>query len=163
VLARSVACETATVSVIRDVVEADIPIFFEHQRDPEARRMAVFPERDRETFEAHWRTILADDTLIKKTILCEGEVAGNIGAFERDGKRLVGYWIGREFWGRGLATKALAELLTEITERPIHAYVATSNIGSVRVLEKCGFTLVGTEVHHEALGDVEEALYVLEA
>lgn len=149
-------------SVIRDVVEADIPIFFEHQRDPEARRMAVFPERDRETFDSHWHKILANDTLIKKTVLFEGQVAGNIGVFDRDDKRLVGYWIGREFWGRGLATRALAELLTQVTERPLHAYVATSNVGSVRVLEKCGFRLLGSEVRHEAMGDVEEALYVLE-
>jgi RimJ/RimL family protein N-acetyltransferase len=149
-------------STIRDVIEADIPIFFEHQRDPEARRMAVFPERDRETFTSHWRTILANDGT-KKTILFEGRVAGNVVVFDRDGKRLVGYWIGREFWGRGLATKALAELLTEVTERPLHAYVATTNLGSMRVLEKCGFTLCGSQVRHEGPGDVEEALYVLEA
>jgi RimJ/RimL family protein N-acetyltransferase len=150
-------------SVLRDVVEADLPIFFEHQRDPEATRMAAFPARDREAFTAHWQKILASDDLTKKTILAEGEVAGNIGIFGRDGKRLVGYWIGREFWGRGLATKALAELLTEAPERPLYAYVATSNLGSIRVLEKCGFTLVGHETEFdERLGEeIEEALYVL--
>ena len=129
-------------SVLRDVVEADIPVLFEHQRDPEAVRMAAFPARDREAFTAHWQRILANDELIKKTILFDGQVAGNIGIFGRDGKRLVGYWIGREFWGRGLATSALAELLTEETARPLYAYVATSNLGSIRVLEKCGFTFV---------------------
>lgn len=150
-------------AVIRDVVETDIPIFFEHQRDPEATRMALFPARDREAFTAHWQKILANDDVTKKTILFEGEVAGNILVFDRDGKRLVGYWIGREFWGKGLATRALAELLTEETERPLHAYVATSNLGSIRVLEKCGFTLSGRETEFdEALGEeVEEALFVL--
>jgi RimJ/RimL family protein N-acetyltransferase len=150
-------------SVLRDVVEADVPIFFEHQRDPEATRMAAFPARDREAFTAHWQGILANDELTKKTILCDGQVAGNIGIFDRDGKRLVGYWIGREFWGKGLATRALAELLTEETLRPLYAYVATSNLGSIRVLEKCGFTLVGHETEFdERLGEeIEEALYVL--
>ena len=151
--------------VLRDVVEADIPIFFEHQRDPEATRMAAFPARDREAFTAHWEGILANDELTKKTILSEGEVAGNILVFDRDGKRLVGYWIGREFWGQGLATKGLAELLTEETARPLYAYVATSNLGSIRVLEKCGFTLIGSETEFdERLGEeVEEALFVLKA
>lgn len=152
-------------AVIRDVTETDVPIFFEHQRDPEAARMAAFPPRDREAFTAHWQKILANDELTKKTVLSEGEVAGNVVMFEQDGKHLVGYWIGREFWGKGLATKALSELLAEVTTRPLHAYVATSNLGSVRVLEKCGFTFVSRETEfNEALGeDVEEALYVLNA
>jgi RimJ/RimL family protein N-acetyltransferase len=141
-------------SVLRDVVEADVPIFFEHQRDPEATRMAAFPARDREAFTAHWEKILTNDEGTKKTVLFEGEVAGNILVFDRDGKRLVGYWIGREFWGKGLATRALAELLTEETVRPLYAYVATSNLGSIRVLEKCGFTLVGHETEFdERLGE----------
>jgi RimJ/RimL family protein N-acetyltransferase len=151
--------------VLRDVVEADVPIFFEHQRDPEATRMAAFPARDREAFTAHWQKILANDEGTKKTILFDGQVAGNILVFERDGKRLVGYWIGREFWGKGVATRALAELLTEETLRPLYAYVATSNLGSIRVLEKCGFTLVGHKTEFdERLGEeIEEALYVLQA
>ena len=152
-------------SVIRDVTEADIPVFFEHQGDPEARDMAKMPARDAEAFTAHWQKILANDAVTKKTILYEGEVAGNIVTFDRDGKRLVGYWIGREHWGKGLASKGLAELLSEETTRPLYAYAATSNIGSMRVLEKCGFTLVRRETEFdEALGEeIEEALFVLEA
>ena len=125
--------------------------------------MAAFPPRDREAFTAHWQGILANDELIKKTILFDGQVAGNIGIFDLGGKRLVGYWIGREFWGRGLATRALAELLTEETARPLYAYVATSNPGSIRVLEKCGFAFVSSKTEfNERIGEeIEEALYVL--
>jgi RimJ/RimL family protein N-acetyltransferase len=90
-------------------------------------------------------------------------VAGNIVCFDRDDKRLVGYWLGREFWGQGLATRALAELLVEVTERPLYAYVAKTNIGSARVLEKCGFELTDHRIRHEELGEVEEDLYVLKA
>lgn len=156
--------ETAAMSVIRDVIEADIPIFFEHQRDPEAMDMAKMPARDKEAFTAHWQKILANDGLTKKAILFEGAVVGNIVIFDRGGKRLVGYWIGREHWGKGLATRALAELLDEETGRPLHAYVATSNPGSMRVLEKCGFKLVSRETEFdERLGEeIEEALYILE-
>jgi RimJ/RimL family protein N-acetyltransferase len=141
--------------VLRDVTEEDLPVFFEHQRDPEAVRMAVWPPRERDAFFEHWRGIMSDDDLIAKTIVSGDEVAGNIGSFERDGKRYVGYWLGREFWGQGLATKALAELVAEL-DRPIYAEVAATNVGSVRVLEKCGFELVGTvKEQHEAFGEVE--------
>jgi RimJ/RimL family protein N-acetyltransferase len=132
-------------AVLRDVIDSDVPIFFEHQRDPEATSMAAFPARDRAAFDAHWQKILADDQLTAKTVLFEDQVAGNVVSFDQDGKRLVGYWIGREFWGQGLATRALAELLAELPQRPLHAYVATTNAGSIRVLEKCGFVLAEEE------------------
>jgi RimJ/RimL family protein N-acetyltransferase len=127
------------VSLLRDVIESDLPVFFEHQRDPEATRMADFPARDRKAFDAHWERVLGDETLTAKTIVFEGQVAGNIGSWEQDGRRLVGYWLGREFWGKGLATKALAELVDELATRPLYAYVSKTNTGSIRVLEKCGF------------------------
>lgn len=149
--------------VLRDVTEADLAIFFEHQREPEANRMALFPARDREAFEAHWQRILANDAVTKKTILFDGQVAGNIVAFDRAGRREVGYWIGTDFWGKGLATRALAELLDEETVRPLYATVATSNVASIRVLEKCGFVISAfrTELD-EALGEeIEEAVLEL--
>ena len=72
-------------AVLREVVDSDLDAFFEHQRDPEANRMAAFPARDREAFDAHWRRLLADDSLMKKTIVYEGEVAGNVGCYEKEG------------------------------------------------------------------------------
>jgi len=52
-----------------------------------------------------------------------------------------------------------------VTERPLYAYVATANVGSIRVLEKCGFTLLGHETEFdERLGEkIEEALFVLKS
>jgi len=143
-------------AVLREVAESDLDAFFEHQLEPEANEMAIFPARDRETFDAHWRKILADDSLTKRTIVHEGQVAGNVLSWEQDGQRLVGYWIGREFWGKGVATEALAELTEELKVRPLHAWVATSNVGSIRVLEKCGFVQVGSRTT-----DVEELLFEL--
>ncbi len=130
---------------LRDVTDADLPLFFEHQRDPAATEMAAFPARERAPFMAHWAAILADPTLAKQTILVDGQVAGNIGSWEQDGVRQVGYWLGRDYWGRGIATQALAAFLTQITPRPLYAHVAKHNIGSRRVLEKCGFTLAGED------------------
>src|SRR5690242_1651058 len=113
--------------VLRDVEDDDIPIFFEQQNDPEAIEMAAFPPREWEPFVEHWGRIRRDPTLVTRTIVADGQVAGNIGSFPRDGRRLVGYWLGREFWGRGLATRALAELVEEL-ERPLYAEVSTANI-----------------------------------
>jgi RimJ/RimL family protein N-acetyltransferase len=145
------------VALLRDVVESDLDAFFEYQREPDANEMAVFPARDRETFYGHWRRLLADDSLIQKTIVHDGRVAGNIGAWPQDGRRHVGYWLGREFWGKGLATQALQELTGEVvTERPLHAWVAATNTGSIRVLEKCGFVRVATHTT-----DIEEHLFEL--
>jgi RimJ/RimL family protein N-acetyltransferase len=130
-------------SVLRDVVKTDLPIFFEHQQDPESNRMAAFPARDRQAFMSHWAKILADAGTTIKTILSDGQVAGNIVTWEASDEREVGYWIGREYWGKGIATRALSEFLQLVRERPLFAHVAKHNIGSRRVLEKCGFTLVG--------------------
>jgi len=147
------------VPVLRDVAEADLDIFFEQQRDPEATAMALFPARDREAFDAHWGRLLADDSLVTRTIVDEGAVAGNMGCWEQDGRWLVGYWLGRQFWGRGLATAALAELVEELDQRPLYAWVATSNVGSIRVLEKCGFVEVERRAERdEHAGEVVEEI-----
>jgi RimJ/RimL family protein N-acetyltransferase len=133
--------------VLRDVVESDLPLFFEHQREPEANEMAAFPPRDRDAFMQHWETkILANETGTAKTVLADGRVAGNVLCWEQDGRLQVGYWIGREFWGRGVATRAVRLLIDGVvTARPLYAYAAKRNVASIRVLEKCGFVPDPTE------------------
>jgi RimJ/RimL family protein N-acetyltransferase len=130
---------------LREVQESDLPIFFEYQRDPLANQMAAFPARDRDAFMAHWAKIMKDESVILKTILFDGQVAGNVLSFEMSGEREVGYWLGQEFWGKGIATRALSEFLTQIQVRPLYAHIAKHNVASRRVLEKCKFTLFGEE------------------
>ena len=138
-------------SLLRDVVVSDLPSFFEQQAEPEATAMADFPARDRDAFDAHWERLLADPSLYKKTIVFEGQVAGNVVSWVQDGRRLVGYWLGKEFWGKGLATRALGEQIDDLDTRPLYAYVAKTNVASIRVLEKCGFVR----------SDEDEDLYTL--
>lgn len=128
---------------LRAVRDDDLPVFFEHQNDPEANRMASFDARDRGPFMAHWAKILRDEGSVVRTIEFEGRVAGNIVSWEHDGERDVGYWVGREHWGKGVATAALSAFLDELQTRPLRAHVATHNLGSIRVLEKCGFERTG--------------------
>src|SRR5436853_7767268 len=109
---------------------------------------------------AHWSKTLAIYSARTRRVVPDGAVAGNVGCWEDDGRSLVGYWIGREFWGRGLATQALAELLNVVDARPLHAYVTKSNVASVRVLEKCGFVKVA---EHTGEDGIEELLLELQA
>ena len=127
---------------LRETIEDDLPILFEQQLDPLATAMAAFPSRDWEAFAAHEAKIQADPSCITRTIVTDGDVVGGIGSWEADGHRLVGYWIGREFWGNGIATAALTALLDIDAERPLRAHVAKHNIGSFRVLQKCGFEIL---------------------
>ncbi len=125
--------------------------------------MAAVPSRDREAFDAHWAKIMADDTIILKTIEVDGQVAGHLVSFLIEEEREVGYWLGREFWGKGIATKALAEFLKIIETRPLYAHVAKHNIGSRRVLEKCGFKVIGEDKYmNRAREEVKEFVLKLE-
>ena len=150
---------------LRSVEDRDLDVFFDHQADPQAVEMAGFPARDRERFEAHWAKVRADDRLVARTVLADGSVAGNIGSWPENGQQLLGYWIGREWWGRGVATQAVALLMDEVSIRPLYAHVAVHNAGSIRVLEKCGFR---RDRAQEAKApspddDIEELVFVLDA
>lgn len=78
-----------------------------------------------------------------RTILTgEGGVAGYVTVFPRGEDRELGYWLGRAFWGRGLATAAVREMLSLVRERPLVARVSKHNAASLRVVQKNGFTIL---------------------
>lgn len=133
---------------LRDVTGSDLDVFFAHQQDDEANWMAGFtaddPSND-ETFRAHWAKIRSDASVRNQTILFEGQVAGYVAFFELLGKPSIAYWVGRELWGRGIATEAVQQFLQQLPHRPLYARVASDNLGSIRVLEKTGFVLTGSE------------------
>ena len=150
---------------LRDVREDDLPIFFEQQLDSEANYMAAFTAEnpaDRDAFTSHWNKILGDATTTNKTILFAGQVVGHVSRFERSGTPEVSYWIGKEYWGKGLATRALSEFLSQMKERPVYARAAKDNTASIRVLEKCGFKILGEDkgFSHARGKEVEE--FILE-
>lgn len=124
--------------------------------------MAAFPSRDRETFMSHWARIMADESTMVKTILFDGKVAGNIVSWEQAGEREIGYWLGKEYWGKGIATKALALFLGIVKTRPLQARVAKHNLASRRVLEKCGFEVTGENTFEDKSGqEIEEFILKL--
>jgi RimJ/RimL family protein N-acetyltransferase len=152
---------------LRPVKTDDLPTFFVHQLDPEATRIAAFPSRDREAFFTHWNTqILGNPAAVCRTILAGDHIAGYMAAWTdaASNQRLIGYWIGREFWGRGIASEALSQFLRFESTRPLRAHVAKHNLGSVRVLEKAGFARAGEDSFSLPSGAVmEEFLYLLAA
>jgi len=128
------------------VTPGDLDVLFEFGRDAESVLMAAFTSKDpsdRAAFDAHWTKLLADPTLRVRTIVADGVVVGSVVSFVLDGQLEVAFWIGRAHWGRGLATQALAAFLVEEATRPLFARAAKDNAGSIRVLTKCGFQLVG--------------------
>ena len=133
---------------LRDVEMDDLPIFFEHQCDPDANHMAAFTRKDpadRDAFMAHWTKILEDEANTIQTILFNGSVAGSVSSYVDEDEHLeVTYWIGKPSWGKGIATCALSAFLEHNKVRPLYARAAADNAASLRVLEKCGLVRIGT-------------------
>ena len=139
---------TAQTVVLRDVADTDLPLFFAHQQDLAAVHMAAFTAKDPadwQAFTAHWARILSDEAIDVRTILVGGDVAGHVSKYETLGEPEVTYWIGREFWGQGIATQALSQFLQVLETRPLYARVVQDNAASRRILEKCGFIVYGSD------------------
>lgn len=137
---------------LREATDADTETLFAFQAEPEGSAMAVFPSRDRGAFEAHQAKIRADPTNVFRVIEVDGVVVGSIFSWDAGEERAVGYWLGRDHWGRGYATEALLAFLEIDRSRPLTAYVAAQNVASRRVLEKAGFTAV----ERRRADDIEE-------
>lgn len=131
---------------LRAVEDDDLPLFFEWQADEESCRMAAMTTRDAEAFAVHWSRIRSNADTNLRTIVADGAVVGNAVSWTGDDGRMVGYWIGKAHWGRGIASSALPLFLDVERHRPLLATVAEHNVGSCRVLEKAGFRLVAREL-----------------
>lgn len=133
---------------LRPIADGDLPILFEQQRASAAVWMAAFTAKDPSdwaAFSAHWAKVLGDPTVTNRIILVDGQVAGAIACHAWFGEPEVSYGLGQEFWGRGIATRALALFLAEVPIRPIHARIVKDNVASQCVLERNGFTVYGED------------------
>jgi RimJ/RimL family protein N-acetyltransferase len=156
--------ETDILVTLREVDEADLDFFFEMEQDPEAVWMAAFTAEnpaDEEVFRSKWAGILNNEAIVSRTILYGDQVAGHVDKFEMFSEPAVSYWIGRQFWGRGIATQALALLLALVEERPLFARAAKDNIASLRVLQKNSFTITGEDKGYANARGAEIEEYIL--
>ena len=126
--------------------------------------MAAFPARDREAFMEHWTThVLGDDTATKRTIVVDEQVVGNIVSWmsdERAGRLLDRSRTLGE--GHRQPRPVRCSSPTWTTRRPLHAHVARQNPASIRVLEKCGFRIVGEATIEESGAEIEEVVIRLD-
>ena len=155
------------VIALRPIEDADLDALFEQSRDPEAVQMAAFTAEDpddRLAFDAHMARVRSSPGITLRAITCDGQLVGSISSFVSGDQTEITYWISRSFWGRGIASRALELLLKLVPARPLHARAASDNIASLRVLQKAGFTGIGTENSY-APGrhrDIEETILRLE-
>lgn len=131
---------------LREVRNGDLPVFWEQLTDSAVQQMAAVTRRyhyDRAEFDRFWAKVRSDSEVIVRTVVADGEVAGHAAAFGPTSEREVTYVIGPAHWGRGVASAALSALLVLEEIRPLHADAAADNVGSLRVLAKCGFVVTG--------------------
>ncbi|MFE2944158.1 GNAT family N-acetyltransferase [Streptomyces sp. NPDC059255] len=151
---------------LREVLDSDLPTFWEHLSDPEAQHVAAVTRKyhyDRAHFDSYWARIRSNPDVLMHTVLADDEVVGHAAVYGPPNERQVTYWIGRNHWGRGIATAALTLLVDLVRTRPLHAHAAADNAGSIRVLEKCGFVITG---HGRGFGqarggEIDEVLLAL--
>ena len=131
-----------SVVTLRDPIESDFEPIFAMTQDPVANAMSMVYPRTRAQFREQWSTRSDHPACLLRTILCDGEVVGRVNSFPNGDETHVGYLVARSHWGRGVMSAALRLFLEELTHRPLMAHVASPNIGSRRVLEKCGFVKI---------------------
>lgn len=151
---------------LRPIEDADLDILFDQMRDPESVWMAAFTAKDpddRARFDAHKAKCRAAPGNTMHVVVRDGQVVGSIASWVMEGETEITYWIDRSVWGQGVASRALALFLDIVTVRPLHARAASDNLGSLRILQKAGFTITGTDVGYAAARDaeIEETILLL--
>jgi RimJ/RimL family protein N-acetyltransferase len=148
---------------LRSIEDADLDVLFNQMRDPESVQMAAFTAKDpndREAFDTHMSKVRTSPDVTQRAVTRDGQLVGSIASFVMDGDTEITYWIDRSAWGQGIASQALALFLDTVVVRPMYARAASDNLGSLRVLQKAGFTITGTEVSYAPArnADTEETI-----
>ncbi|MEO8769893.1 MAG: GNAT family N-acetyltransferase [Ferruginibacter sp.] len=152
---------------IRKTEKSDLPFFFQFQLDKEANFLAAFTAKDptdKEAYLEKYSKFLHEPTINMLTILIDETIIGSISKFEIQGDAEITYWLDKNFWGKGIATTALNYLLANENARPIFGRVAFDNLGSQKVLEKCGFVKIGEDkgFANARQTEIEEFIYKLD-
>lgn len=152
--------------ILRPTEVSELERFFTFQLDKEANYLAAFTSKDPADKTAYMEKhikFLNDPTINTQTIMVNNIIAGSIAKFEMEGEAEITYWIDKKFWGKGVATTALKKFLIIENVRPIFGRVAFDNLGSQKVLEKCGFVKIGTDkgFANARQAEIEEFIYKL--
>lgn len=151
---------------LRPTEISDLDFLFQFQTDKEGGYLAAFMPKDptdKAAYIAKYTKLLSDPTVNNQTIIIDNVIVGSIAKFVMEGDTEITYWVDRKYWGQGIATKALKELLVIETTRPVFGRVAFDNFGSQKVLEKCGFVKIGMDkgFANARQAEIEEYIYKL--
>ena len=151
---------------LRQTEKPDLEFLFQFQLDKEADYLAAFTSKDHTDKEAYiekFTKFLNDPTINMHTILVGETIAGSIAKFEIKGDAEITYWIDRSLWGKGIATNALKQFLKIETARPLFGRVAFDNLGSQKILKRCGFDRIGCDkgFSNSRQTEIEEFIYKL--
>ena len=160
--------------VLRPWREDDAPALYKYASDPEVGPRAGWePHKSiKESIEII-RTVFHNDTTWAIELKETGEPLGAMGYLpaegshlpSRKGEPLVGYWVGRPYWNRGICTEALQLMLGHIREATdIRSLIGShfiDNPASGRVMEKCGFVPTGETCVDQTLAGSDSPMRVL--
>lgn len=131
--------------------EQHVRIYFKRTRDPEIQAMLHQSAQTVEQAVSDYRnTLLPGATSYGRTIYADGSYIGDIWCYGINRREtpnaMIGYCLfEKDFWNKGIMTKALAlfrtEVLTKLNLTSLGAFAWKSNGASLRVLEKNGFSL----------------------
>lgn len=143
---------------LRPIEDSDLDVLFDQMRDPESVQMAAFTAKDpndREAFNTHMSKVRNSPEITMRAVTRNGHLVGSIASFVIEGDTELTYWIDRSVWGQGVASRALALFLDTVPIRPLYARAGSDNIGSLKVLQKAGFTIIGTEISYASARNAE--------
>jgi RimJ/RimL family protein N-acetyltransferase len=152
---------------LRPIDDSDLDALFDQMRDPESVRIAAFTAKDpddRETFDSRMAKSRTAPDGTMRAVIRDGRLVGSIASFVVEGETEITYWIDRSVWGRGIASQAVALFLDTVRVRPVYARAASDNVGSLKVLQRAGFKVVGTATSYANArsSDIEETVLRLD-
>ena len=140
--------------ILRPIAREDAGAIFEsYAQDATVTRFLTWrPHRSRSDTEAYVAQCIATPPCVSRTYVLTNRNAGDLrGAFDlrraAPHRLHFGYVLARTWWGQGLMTEVLAEVVTWALKQPsvfrISAVCDVENIGSARVMEKAGLVREG--------------------
>ncbi len=139
---------------IRSYRHADLRSLIRHANNPRVAENLRdrFPHPYTERDGREWLAVaMQQEPETNFAIAVDGELVGTIGLHVGDDvyrqSAEIGYWLGEDYWGRGIATEAVSVLtdwaFANLGLLRIYALVFEANPASVKVLEKAGYSLEG--------------------
>lgn len=151
---------------LRKTELSDLEYLFKFQLDEVSNHQAAFTSKeyaDKSAFIAKHTKLLNDPSVNNQTILFNENIVGSIAKFVMFGENEITYWIDRTYWSKGIATAALRQFIELEKVRPLFGRVAFDNYGSQKILEKCGFVKIGSDVGfaNARQKEIEEFIFIL--